>query len=70
MYYHLRRKITNDNQKLSNQALYEKMVEEYKDVYLVSEEIASYLKEKTGQELDSEEKLYLMLHINRLCSRE
>ena len=70
MYYLLRRKTGIENQKLSNQALYEKMLEEYQDVHLVSEEIASYLKEKTGQELDSEEKLYLMLHINRLCSRE
>lgn len=38
--------------------------------YACVEKIASYLEMKYETELSKEEKLYLMLHINRLCVRE
>jgi len=69
MYYLLRRKANNGND-LGNKTIYEKMIEEYPEINEVSEEIAAYLNEKIKIMLNDEEKLYLMLHINRLCSRE
>ncbi len=69
MYYLLRRKAADEQPLLGNDSIYEKMVEEYPATYRTSESVAGYLKENTGADLSSEEKLYLMLHINRLCSR-
>lgn len=69
MYYLLRRKANNGND-LGNKTIYEKMIEEYPEIHEASEEIAAYLNEKIKIMLNDEEKLYLMLHINRLCSRE
>ena len=69
MYYLLRRKVNEVND-LGNSAIYEKMIEEYPLIHSTSEDIAAYLNENIHTDLNDEEKLYLMLHINRLCSRE
>ena len=70
MYYLIRRKNTEMINALDDGSLYIKMKEEYPKIYLTAEAIASYLRKTLKQELNDEEKLYLMLHINRLCSRE
>ncbi|MEF2609168.1 MAG: PRD domain-containing protein [Faecalicoccus sp.] len=46
------------------------LAKNYKKSYECSEKIAIYLRDKLKILLNEEEKLYLMLHINRLCTRE
>jgi beta-glucoside operon transcriptional antiterminator len=70
MYYLIRRKNGSIKNGLGNAAIYEKMVEEYPVIHEASENIAEYFDKSLNQKLSEEEKLYLMLHINRLCSRE
>ena len=36
----------------------------------VDSSVAAYLLKEQGYPLNEEEKLYLMLHVNRLCDRE
>ena len=50
--------------------MYKTLVKEYPKTYETSEEIRKYLKNEIGLDLNDEEMLYLMLHINRLCTRE
>ena len=54
----------------SNDQLFQTMKRDYEKTYRCSEEVARYLKNNLAIELNDEEKLYLMLHINRLCTRE
>ena len=70
MYYLFKR--SKDKIKVSsdNEALYEKLKKDYQKTNECTEKVADYLKEKLKTELSDEEKLYLMLHINRLCTRE
>lgn len=42
----------------------------FPEMYECAEEISNYTFKKYGIPLNSEEKLYLAIHINRLCSRE
>ena len=69
MHYLLRRK---EDLSLSsnNDVIYGKLIEEYPLTHKTSEKIAVYLKENSYPELNNDEKMYLMLHINRLCTRE
>lgn len=53
-----------------NRELYEIMKTQYPDIYRVVFEIKNYIKDELKWELDNEELLYLMIHVNRLCSRE
>lgn len=46
------------------------MKQEYRETYLCAEDVRTYLQQKTGKNLGSEEMSYLMLHIERFCSRE
>ena len=52
-----------------NERLYEKVSEQYSKVSECVDIMASKLSE-LGYILDKEEKLYLILHVNRLCGRE
>ena len=52
-----------------NYQLFETIRENYQQTYECVEKISSYLLSRKI-ELNPEEKLYLMLHINRLCTRE
>lgn len=70
MHYLLQRKTDSSDQNEEKNAIYEKLVEEYPEIYLTSEKIAEYLKENTYPQLSNNERMYLMLHISRLCSRE
>lgn len=53
-----------------NQELYKGMKEEYKDTSDCVDMICLYLKEQWFYDVTEEEKLYLILHINRMCSVE
>ena len=53
-----------------NDRLYRTTKEDYPKTYQCSEKVSDYLKKKMNLDLTDEEKLYLMLHINRLCTRE
>lgn len=53
-----------------NKKIYETLITSYKETYECTEKISIYLKNKMKIELNDEEKLYLMLHVNRLCIRE
>ena len=46
------------------------MITKYPDINVCVEKISKYLNDEYSINLNDEEKLYLMLHINRLCSRE
>lgn len=53
-----------------NKKIYETLIESYKETYECTEKISEYLSGKMKIDLNDEEKLYLMLHVNRLCIRE
>lgn len=53
----------------TNARMFESLKENYRDTYLCSEKISQYFSSKLGFKLTDEEKMYLILHINRLCSR-
>lgn len=57
--------ITSENQKL-----YESMKQEFQKTYACVQQIQAYLYDTLHWSPSDEELLYLMLHINRLCSRE
>ena len=56
--------------KSDNLKLYGKMKSDYSKAYKCVCIIKTYLKEELNYELNEEESLYLILHINRLCIRE
>ena len=70
MYYFFKRGEKKELIQTENENMYQTLVESYPRTYKVSEQIAGYLKEKMDLELTDEEKMYLMLHINRLSTRE
>ena len=53
-----------------NAELMPQLKENYPAVYACAEKIATYMKARYGQQLSEEEIVYLMIHINRLMSRE
>lgn len=53
-----------------NYKLYKSVKEEYPETYKCVEKVNEYLKSELNLELNEEESLYIMLHINRLCVRE
>lgn len=53
-----------------NLRLYKNLGEEFPDISECVESIAVHIREVWGCELSEEEKLYLILHINRICVKE
>lgn len=53
-----------------NKKIYETLISSYQETYECTEKISYYLKNRMKIELNDEEKLYLILHVNRLCIRE
>ena len=53
-----------------NSDLFESFRDQFPDIYYCAAKIAVLLHRKTGKNLNDEEILYLMLHINRLYARE
>ena len=62
----------NDDKEISsdNRKLFESMVETYPLVYECVLEIQEYFKSSLKWEISDEEKMYLIIHINRICSKE
>ena len=60
----------DDMHKTENQKIFKQVILEYPQINVCVEKISRYLKDEYLICLNDEEKLYLMLHINRLCSRE
>ena len=62
-----------EDQKLiqtENEKIYQDLIKEYPKTYDVSQKVSDHLEKISKIFLTDEEKLYLMLHINRLCTRE
>ena len=53
-----------------NKKMYESLVSANRKASECANEISNYLLIKNSMNLSDEEKMYLILHINRLCSRE
>ena len=56
--------------KKENSILYEEMVANFPKTNACVQKLCTYLEKKMNCQLESEEILYLMLHVNRLCMRE
>ncbi len=56
--------------KTDNSRIYQDLVRDYPKTHEVSLKVSEYLEKVMNFTLTDEEKLYLMLHINRLCTRE
>ncbi len=70
MQYLLKRTNTSKQVSSSNMKIFESMKEEYAKTYACVQDICGYLKQELQWDLNEEEQLYLMLHVNRLCARE
>lgn len=70
MYYLLKRGKTKHLIYSENNTIYEKLKEGHQKTYDCVKIVSEHLNKKLKVELTDEEKLYLMLHINRLCTRE
>lgn len=70
MHYLLKRGEVNEQIKSENVQLYDSIQKQYPLTRKCSSRIADYLKKNLKYDLSKEEILYLMLHINRLCTRE
>lgn len=70
MHYLLKR---SKNKRLitsTNADMYEKVKKDYDQTYQCVKKVSEYLNKRLNIELSNEEKLYLMLHINRLYTHE
>lgn len=54
----------------SNVQLYEKLREEFQDISVCVDRICEYYEQSWSLKLSQEEKLYLIMHVNRVCSKE
>jgi beta-glucoside operon transcriptional antiterminator len=70
MQYLIKRQIKGEPTRSNNQKLYQNAKESYPKVSDCVDKIADFLQETRNMELEDEEKLYLMMHVNRLCSQE
>ena len=70
MHYLLKRGKNHELHETENIKMYESLAEKYPLISECVDKIASYFKEVLKVSLNEEEKLYLILHINRLCDRE
>ncbi len=68
--YLLRRTLNNSQIESENINMFESLKKQYPITYNCALSIGDLFKKKLDIELNDEEKLYLILHINRLCSRE
>lgn len=68
--YLLKRTLKNSQIESENISMFETLKKQYPITYNCALNISDLFKKKLNIELNDEEKLYLILHINRLCSRE
>ena len=70
MHYLLKRVRDKELMVEKNSEMYKSLSDQYPEVNKCVESITDYLQKKTSVLLTSEEKMYLLLHINRLYDRE
>lgn len=70
MHYLIKRGRKNELVRSENTQLYQQIVQGHPKTAQCSEKVSKYLSETLKIHLNDEEKLYLILHINRLCTRE
>lgn len=70
MNYLLKRSKNNEMIQTENIQIYNSLKQDCPKAYLSSEKVSDYFKDNLSVDLTDEEKLYLILHINRLCSCE
>jgi beta-glucoside operon transcriptional antiterminator len=70
LYYLIKRIRNNQMIESQNVQLFQALKEEFPVVLRSALDIKKIIKEQLDRELSDEELIYLMLHINRLCSRE
>lgn len=68
--YLMKRIVEKETLKTENSILYEEMVANFPKTNACVQKLCTYLEKKMNCQLESEEILYLMLHVNRLCMRE
>ena len=68
--YLLKRKEKEIEVSSENLKLYDSMCKDFPDICICAIHINEYLNKTINLNLNKEELLYLMLHINRLCTRE
>ena len=68
--YLLKRGVKGELVSTANKKLFDQIKKEHPSAYVCSQKINGYLQKHIQTELTDEEMLYLMLHINRLCTRE
>lgn len=68
--YLLRRVFKDSQIKSENSRVFATIKEEYPQIYECTKKIGGLFENELGIDLSEEEKLYLILHINRMCSRE
>lgn len=68
--YLLKRKRVNQEISSENKRIFDTLKNEYDKTYECTLSFKNYLQKTLNYELGEEELLYLLLHINRLCSRE
>lgn len=68
--YLLKRQHQNVFIKSDNKELYDSMTKKFPETSDCVDQIAIFFKKQLDFQLEQEERLYLMLHINRLCMRE
>lgn len=68
--YLLKRTLKNDQIQSVNSKMFLTLKQEYPSTYVCACAISELLHQRLNITLCEEEQLYLMLHINRLCSRE
>ncbi len=70
IYYLLKRGRKQEMMKSDNDRIYQNLIKEYPKTKETADKVSDYLEKNIHVQLNNEEKLYLMLHINRLCTRE
>lgn len=68
--YLLKRSRAHQTIQSKNDQIFEYIKKEFPESFICANKISKYLEKEIKAQLNDEEKLYLMLHINRLCSHE
>ena len=70
MYYLFKREPNKESDPDNNQVLFETMMASYPHSYACMTKVKKYIEKEKGWTLSQDECLYLMLHINRLCTTQ
>ncbi|MGM0213086.1 PRD domain-containing protein [Enterococcus sp. AZ109] len=70
MQYFIRREGSENKYNSENMKILDSVKQEYPQSFHSAQRVIAYIRDHYGWEPNSEELLYIMLHINRLCTRE